>query len=71
MKISEIKPGTRILVPCIECGRKRSLLFTCAAQYALQKSRKCEECRQEHTANNNSLHMTKNYRKPPAYQEYS
>jgi len=53
MKLSEIKPGTKILVPCVRCGYKRSLQFQSVAGYKRALSRECRACRAEEIEPNN------------------
>lgn len=43
-KVNELKPGTKILLPCARCGHKRSVTFYSVAQYSEMKKRICVEC---------------------------
>lgn len=47
MKISDIPYGTKILVPCVSCGYKRSIVFQGTASYAKSKLRNCHDCANE------------------------
>lgn len=47
MKISDIPKGTKILVPCVRCGYKRSITFQNVAAYQVQKTRLCHTCGRE------------------------
>jgi hypothetical protein len=50
MKSSEIKIGTRILLPCPRCERKRSLTFHSVNLLKAQRERICVACRNNDTA---------------------
>lgn len=63
MKISEIKYGTRILLPCPRCERKRSLVFDGPAWYQKQKSRICQDCILDDRAEGSVLSHTRNHLK--------
>lgn len=44
MKITDIARGTKILVPCVSCGYKRSVIFKSKATYEEQKKKQCKPC---------------------------
>jgi len=45
MKLSDIEPGTRILIPCPQCEDKKSVVFKNRWQYERAKTQKCARCR--------------------------
>jgi len=47
MKLSELKSGTKILVPCVRCGYKRSITFHGVATYRKQLTQRCYQCSAE------------------------
>jgi hypothetical protein len=47
MKLEDLKSGIRILIPCAQCGHKRSLEFKSIGQYQRDKERCCYLCAAE------------------------
>lgn len=47
MKLSELKPGTKMLVPCARCAVKRSLIYRTPSEYKRQKEKICVVCATE------------------------
>lgn len=44
MRLADLKPGTRILVPCATCPEKRSIVFQSVPEYFAAKARVCRVC---------------------------
>ena len=47
MKLTDLKKGMRILVPCPTCPEKRSIVFHSAPEYRATKARPCWSCQAE------------------------